>query len=370
MKKIIKLKNLMNEMNIDAIVAMSLENVFYTTGAYILTQKILSKRLAMCIIPYETEPTLVVCSVEESLAKEQSKIRDIRSYIEFKENPIDVLCDVLKEKNMVKGKIGVEMDYLVYNYSTRLHELLPDIKTVDCAQLFDKARMFKTKEEIDLLEKAATSTKKAINAAFELSSPEDTEEMVAKKIMTFMLNSGADDILFSVLGTGRRSILTHPVPNQTKLKKGDIVKVDVGGVYSGYYSDVARNAIVGKPSRSVLEDFTKFANIQKKVIDSCRIGVKFCDLYKQCTDIYHKEGLTMTMPHIGHGLGVGLHENPMINPFNQNKIEEGMVLNIEPISIDVEHSRGYHLEDLILCQKEGPKILTGDNLPHSLPVIT
>jgi Xaa-Pro aminopeptidase len=75
------------------------------------------------------------------------------------------------------------------------------------------------------------------------------------------------------------------------------------------------------------------------------------------------------MPHIGHGLGVGLHENPMINPFNERKLELNMVVNIEPLLVDNENQACYHLEDLVLCQEDGPRILTGDILPHKLPII-
>ncbi len=364
-----KLKKLMKEKELDAVVSMSLENVFYTTGAFIMTQKLIPDRLAMCIFPYDGEPTFIVCEIEEALVKSQTNIQDIRTYVEFKDNPIKFLIEVIKEKKLHNGKIGIETDFLVQKYSKKLYESLPRSNIVDCNEVFDKLRMIKTKEEINILEKAATETRKAIDAAFILSHCGDTEFEVVKKILGFMLDNGADDICFSVLGSGYRSIFAHPVPNQTILKEGDIVRVDLGGIFKGYCSDVARNVSVGKPSNKVLKKYNILAHIQKDIIESCKIGVKFCDLYNKCKDFFYQENLPFNMPHIGHGLGVGLHENPIINPFNERKLELNMVVNIEPLLVDNENQACYHLEDLVLCQEDGPRILTGDSLPHKLPII-
>ena len=74
------------------------------------------------------------------------------------------------------------------------------------------------------------------------------------------------------------------------------------------------------------------------------------------------------MPHIGHSLGVELHETPMIRPGEKRKLEEGMVINIEPLITD-SAGETYHLEDLFVVTGNGPRLLTHGFAPRSIPVI-
>ncbi len=74
------------------------------------------------------------------------------------------------------------------------------------------------------------------------------------------------------------------------------------------------------------------------------------------------------MPHIGHSLGVELHETPMIRPGEKRKLEEGMVINIEPLITD-SAGETYHLEDLFVVTGSGPRLLTQGFAPRSIPVI-
>src|SRR5699024_4564553 len=88
--------------------------------------------------------------------------------------------------------------------------------------------------------------------------------------------------------------------------------------------------------------------IHKKLINSAKVGVKFSELYSLCKGLFEEKGLSFTLPHVGHSIGLNLHEKPIIHPFNQDVLEENMVINIEPICIDDESGSGYHVEDLIL----------------------
>lgn len=99
-----RLKEVMIQKGMDVLVAISPENVLYSTGAYIITQRSLRDRLEISIIPQDGEAAFVVCGIEESLAREESWIEDLRPYVEFKESPIKFLADVLIEKGLDKKK--------------------------------------------------------------------------------------------------------------------------------------------------------------------------------------------------------------------------------------------------------------------------
>jgi len=64
------------------------------------------------------------------------------------------------------------------------------------------------------------------------------------------------------------------------------------------------------------------------------------------------------MPHIGHGMGIGVHEFPMLEPGNDIRLQAGMVLNIEPMVVMEARGEAYHTEDLAEVTASGPRLLT------------
>lgn len=371
-KKILKqraerLRHLMIQEGMDVLVAISPENVLYSTGAYIITQKSLRDRLEISIIPRDGDAVFVVCGIEESLARDESWIEDIRPYVEFKESPIKFLADVLAEKGLDRKKVGIELHYLSSTFNKELIGYLPNTKFHECRGIFDKVRMIKETQEIELLAQAAKASRKAVDAAFLTAKPGDTERHLSTEIMTNIMKQGLD-WSFMVLGTGQRSVLTHPTPAYIPMEPGDIIRVDFGGILSGYQSDLARTAVIGKPSPVQADTFKKLAHIQKEVIEGMKIGVRFCDVYNKCKELFEKNSLPFTMPHIGHGLGVDLHEHPIINPLNEEELQENMILNVEPLVIFGGYA--YHIEDLIQITQNGPKILTESEMSEEIPVIS
>ncbi|MDD5014918.1 MAG: Xaa-Pro peptidase family protein [Atribacterota bacterium] len=362
-----RIKKLMREKDMDAVVALSLENVFYTTGAYIMTQRAIRDRLEIAVLPKKGEAVFIACKIEEKLAKEETWIEDMRTYIEFKESPIQFLVSVLKEMGLEKGRIGIEQHYLTAYYHAELTNAMPDAEFIECQDVFDEIQMIKEPGEIEILAKAAKGTRKAADAAFLSAKVGDTEKELANQMIINLLNQGVDELSFMVLGTGKRSIYTHPTPGDTPLCSGDILRVDFGGLFSGYFSDLARTAVVGNPSPLQADVYKKLATIQKEVIYSLQVGVRFCDVYNKCKELYKEKDLPFNMPHIGHGLGVGLHEHPIINPLNEKKVQENMVINVEPLVVYGDGA--YHIEDLILTTKNGPKILTESSMSDEIPII-
>lgn len=366
-KRAERLKKLMAEKNMDVLVSISPENVLYSTGAYIITQKSLRDRLEIGIIPKDGDAVFVVCGIEESLARDESWIADIRPYFEFKHSPIRFLADVLTEKGLDKKNVGIELHYLSNTFYKELVGYLPNTKFYECRDIFDEVRMIKEPQEVELLAKAAKASRKAVDAAFLTAKPGDTERHLSTEIMMNLMKQGLD-WSFMVLGTGKRTCLTHPTPAYIPMEFGDVVRVDFGGILSGYQSDLARTAVVGKPTPEQAETYKKLANIQKEVIESMNIGVRFCDVYNKCKMLFEKNNLPFSMPHIGHGLGVDLHEHPIINPLNEEEIQENMVINVEPLVIFGGYA--YHIEDLIQTTPNGPKILTESEMSDEIPVIS
>ena len=245
-----RFEDMLAESGLDGVIASSLENVSYLSGARIVTQRLIPDRLVLLLWPGQGDPAIVLCKGEDVACRDDCRIEDMRTYKEFVTPPVDLLADVVVEKGLARGRLGVERYSLPAAFMDRLHERLPGATLVDCGDLMDRARMIKTPEEIDALAEGGRATDRAIRAAFERATVGDPEKRVADDIAAGVTSAGADVLNFMFLGTGTRSFEWHARPDATRLEVGHTLHTDVGGSFTGYWSDVARTAFVGRPARA------------------------------------------------------------------------------------------------------------------------
>ena len=356
--KIEDLHAAMNARGLDGVVAVMPENVYYSSGSLIMTAWEIRDRLALVVFPNGEAPTMIVCNIEESLARSESWIEDIRIYVEYAESPTDTLAGVLEEKGLSDKKVGIELTYLSTEYYLRLKECLPSLNLESSERLFDELRAIKTPEEVAHLARAAKITEQAIYEAFAAAHLGSTEKEMANDMMARLLALGADSCAFCVLGVGENVVHAHPAPGPNQLGEGELLKLDFGGCFDGYYSDVARGAVGGVPSEKQRDLYKALRDIQRNTIAQMRPGVRASDVFDYCANAFEEKGFIFSMPHIGHGLGIGLHEYPMIEPANEAELKAGMVIAIEPICRGPESNIVFHLEDLVHVTPDGVVLLS------------
>ena len=300
---------------------------------------------------------LVVCTIEESLARRDSRIPDIRGYVEFSRSPVDLIAEVVQEKGGTGGRIGIETQVLSVHYFRELERALPGATFKSADDFLAALRMVKQPEEIALLEKAALATDAAIRAAYEKGRAGISDTFIANALVSGIQFSGADSIAFLTLGSGPSAALAHPAPMNRVLEAGDVVRCDVGGYYRGYYSDLARTAVVGKPTAEQADTYRRLWQIHEETIAAVRPGVTAGELFATCRAAFDRQGLQLNLPHIGHSLGLGLHERPMLTPFNETPLQEGMVLAIEPVHRFADGTI-FHVEDLVEVTADGRRVLS------------
>lgn len=360
---------LLAESGMDAVIASSLENVSYLSGARMVMQRLIPDRLALLLWPADGDPAIVVCKGEDVACRDDCQIEDMRSYTEFVEYPVDLLAEVVAEKGLARGRLGVETHSLPAAYVNHLRKRLPGATLVDCADLLDRTRMIKTREEIEALAAAGRATERAIRTAFKRASVGEPEKKVADDITAGVTAAGADVLNFMFLGTGTRSFEWHARPGPTRLEAGHVLHTDVAGNFVGYWSDLARTAFVGCPSPRQRDIYDRLYQIHVETLDAIRPGLRAGDLYSICQAAYRNVGLPFQMAHIGHGLGLGLHEYPMLKPSTDEPLQPGMVLCIEPAYLDPGIA-GYHIEDLVLVTASGREVLTDYQGASAPQVIT
>jgi Xaa-Pro aminopeptidase len=342
----------------DVVVASSLNNVFYTSGALIETQQRIPLRLALVVWPKKGNPTLIVGDIEETLARRESHLEDVRVFIEFRQSPIEALAEVLEMKGLSTAHVGIEEDHLVARYFRELKTRLPQCTFSRADQFFDDARKVKTEDEVEWMAAAARTTEQAIYDAYRTSSPGATEKEIAFRVIERLLHAGADSMRFMVLGAGENSIHAHHTPSNRPVLVGDTIRLDCGAYFHGYASDIARMAFVLKPSPKQLDLYHRIHDIHEETIRAVRPGVRAGDIYRVAANAFEKRGLTLKTPHVGHGFGIGgSHEEPILHPFNEEILQSGFALSIEPICMDPQLG-GYHIEDLLLVTEDGPRKLS------------
>lgn len=356
--KMERFKKALAESDFDVVVAISPENSWYLSEVVIDTQRTLLERLALVVWAKGADPVFIICTNEEIQARNESWIKDIRGYIEFKESPMEFLALAIAELGASRGKVGIEYHFLTAHYHQQLTRLLPEARLAEVAPFFDQVRMMKTPDEIERLERAAMGTDRAIRTAFEAARPGMTEKHIGAILTRELIMSGAEMQGFQVLGSGVRSCETHPRGSDTVLKSGQLMRTDFGGVFpGGYYSDLGRTICVGSPNQRQRDTYRQIWEEHERLIEMTKPGVRCCDIYVSHKARWDEKGWAMRRPHIGHSLGIGLHEHPLVMPSDTTPLMPGMCMAIEPTHI-VQGVEKYHTEDLILITETGNRILS------------
>jgi len=173
--------------------------------------------------------------------------------------------------------------------------------------------------------------------------------------------------------------IVHGIPSPKRvLKDGDIVSLDVGVGYKGFFTDSATTVAVGK----VDEQTTELLEVTRRAldagIDAARIGNHIGDIGAAVQGVVEAAGFTVVRDLVGHGIGVSFHEEPQVpnygKPKRKEKLVPGLTIAIEPMVnvggpatktlsdkwtiVTVDGSRSAHFEHTIAITNEGPRVLT------------
>ena len=245
----------------------------------------------------------------------------------------------------------------------------------------------KNEQEIELMRKSGKITYGALCGLKDFIKPGITTKDIDKFVYDYIVSHDATPSFLGYEGfpatacVSINDMVVHGIPDNTKLKDGDIVTVDVGSIYKGYHSDSAYTYIVGKVDKKT----EKFVNdTQKALYDGISVikeGIKLNEVCKAIEHVARENGYGVFECLTGHGVGRELHEDPFIPNLSNHESEgiilkEGMTLAIEPMFslgtknvwlldddwgiVTQDGSLAAHFEHTILVTKDGYEILTGE----------
>jgi Xaa-Pro aminopeptidase len=356
--KIERLRRLMESRALDAIVVSSYQNVSYFAGSTIITQISLPDRLGFLIARRDGAATLLFCNIEISQLKTQTDIEDVREYVEFAQNPTEELARILREVGLTGASIGIDARRLPAASMTILQRDLPAAEFVPIDDELELSQAVKDPDETEKLEDAAQTSLAAIDETIKTLPKGTTERDVSSAIYLKLMQSGGKP-LFMVFASGERTLQAHPESTDTPMPRGILWRIDYGARFDGgINSDLARTGVVGVASPEQEATLKALRATQDAGFRAIEPGRPAKEVFFAVRDEFKRQGLAFTMPHVGHGMGIGLHEYPMLEPGNDTPLEVGMVLNVEPMALITSRREGYHTEDLAAVTEHGRRLLT------------
>lgn len=265
---------------------------------------------------------------------------------------------MLSVKNQVStmGFEETEVSYLKY---TALKKHLRSVKLTPVRGMVEQLRVLKSPDEIRLITRAQRIAEKVFLDVRKNLNPGKTEQQIAWEIEQLGHQYGADTISFpAIVGFQQNSASPHHQNSGRKLKKGDIVLIDMGMMYQGYCSDMTRMIFTKKPSAFEANIYNTVLEAQELTIKKLKAGVKGNIADKWSRDVITKAGYGETFGHsLGHGIGLEVHEAPNLSSGYEKPIPEGTIVTVEP-GIYLENSFGVRIEDMVLVKRDNVMNLT------------
>ena len=256
--------------------------------------------------------------------------------------------------------VAFESDHLTYSEFTGMEKLLnPRVNLISSKGVVEKIRSIKDNDEVDLIRRAASLADDAVTLAIQESKPGKSEFEIAWVIEKFLRENGADGVAFdTIVATGANSAKPHHRAGSTIIKAGDPLVIDMGALLNGYRSDITRTILVEGEDEKFRCVYEVVLEAQITAIEAARQGVIAKDLDLVAREVIANHGFGQNFSHgLGHGVGLNVHEMPMVVPSSDHILEEGMIFTVEP-GIYLPGWGGVRIEDMVLLEEAEVSLLT------------
>lgn len=254
--------------------------------------------------------------------------------------------------------LGFEKEDLSYS-QFELYQKHVQAELVPVAGLVEQLRIIKTPEEIEVLQQAAAIADAAFVYICSVIKPGKTELEIANELEFFMRKQGAASSSFDIIvASGERGALPHGVASDKVIEAGDFVTMDYGALYNGYISDITRTVAVGEPSAKLREIYDTVLTAQELAVERIKPGMTGIEADAIARGYIQSKGYGEAFGHsTGHGIGLEVHEAPALSFRSETVLVPNMAVTVEP-GIYLPGIGGVRIEDDILITETGNERLT------------
>lgn len=266
--------------------------------------------------------------------------------------------EVLTRKK--RRKVGFDPAQLTVAQSAQLRKALGKASVLrEAPEKVASLRARKDASELGEMRKAALLASTVVNDAIRLLKPGVRELEISAEIEYQMRKRGASGPAFeTIVAFGQRSALPHARPTSKRLKKGELVVLDLGAILNRYCSDITRTVFVGKAPTNVRRWYGAVLEAQRAAIASVAAGRTCSEVDAAARGVLAAHRLDSYFVHsTGHGLGLEVHEDPRLAKGQKTQLASGNVVTIEP-GVYMAGVGGIRIEDDVVVQQHGSEVLT------------
>ena len=256
--------------------------------------------------------------------------------------------------------VGIEAESMTVASHRRLRSLLPArVRLKPAGQLVEALRMVKDADEIQRIRDAVLLGSSLFDTAVATIRPGVPEVAVAAEMEYAARRAGADAMSFeTIIASGTRSALPHGRASDQVIPPGAFVVCDFGVILSGYCSDMTRTVWVGRPDEEARRAYESVRAAQQAAIDAVAAGVSVGEVDQAARKLLKKDKLSSFFTHsTGHGVGLEIHEPPRVAAGQEEVLQPGMVITIEP-GVYLPGKWGLRIEDMVVVTDKGCDVLT------------
>ncbi len=256
--------------------------------------------------------------------------------------------------------LGIESDHLNYQQYLQLQKALGSLPIQPFSGLIERLRSVKDDTEVAAIKSAVALVDKVFPWLQRQLQPGKKEAEIALELEYQLKKQGAKELAFKIiLAAGENSALPHFVPTERCLHPGDLVLLDCGVTVDGYCSDFSRTMLIGAQEQQWhREIYHAVLMAQQRGIQAIREGVNASAVDQEVRETIASYGYAEYFTHsTGHGVGLEVHERPVISKMSEDVLKAGMVVTVEP-GIYLPGRGGVRIEDMVLVTSAGCEVLT------------
>jgi Xaa-Pro aminopeptidase len=287
-------------------------------------------------------------------AKQEAKSARVRI---ARGNPAAAALETLKRTR--NSTVGIEGDHLSLSAAGALRKAASHVRLKPTSGLVERVRMIKDPEEIVQLQAAVMLASGLFEVLLHGVKPGTSESHVAAELEYVARRSGAQGMSFdTIVAAGERSAMPHGVASENPIPSSGFVVLDYGVILAGYCSDMTRTVHVGSVGQKQRALYQAVLEAQLAAISAVHPGQEAGKVDQAARKVLRKAGFASYFTHsTGHGVGLEIHEPPRLGKGQEELLQPGMVITIEPGAY-VPGLGGVRIEDMVLVTEGGCQVLT------------
>lgn len=343
--RIDRLQRSLKKHSCDGVLIEDPTNLYYLTGCDVSTGKLIvdQKKAHLLVDNRYYEKCQQQCPFSVLLYQKEQSLSDF-----FASSKIETL-----------GFCATHTSYARY---LQLQKSLKKQKLKSLSNPIGELRCIKDASEIQLLREAAKLGCEGFDFVCSQLKAGVTEKDLALELEIFWRRKGGKALAFDpIIAFGANSSMPHYRVGEDRLKPGQPVLIDIGVNYKHYHSDMTRVLFFGEPDPKMIEIYEIVREAQEEALSYCQPGTLIGKLDEVARQLIEGRGYGENFTHsLGHGIGLEIHESPLVRSTSQDKdspLEPGMVLTIEP-GIYIPNFGGVRIEDTVVITEDGHENLT------------